>query len=345
MIGLYIHVPFCVRKCPYCDFYSLPPKNLEAYTQAVCRAIEQSGLAGRKVGTVYFGGGTPALLPEKHLRKILACADKFFKLDKGVEMTIEANPAAGAVPSGFNRVSFGVQSLIDNELKALGRLHAANEAIDAITRCDAENISADIMLGIPGQTMASLRQTLDRLLTLPLSHVSAYMLKVEENTPFAVQGIQPADEDMLAEMYLFCVGYLAENGFEQYEISNFARDGRVSRHNLNYWDCGEYLGLGPSAHSFTGGKRFYFPRDLQAFCDARNPFELAISDGEGGGFEEYAMLRLRLTAGLDLSEKPHILAKAAPMERHGLLRIKNGVISLTPQGFLLSNKIIAELLA
>jgi oxygen-independent coproporphyrinogen-3 oxidase len=353
-IGLYIHVPFCLKKCPYCDFYSMPPKNgAEQYADAICRAMRHSGLDGRSVSTIYFGGGTPVLLPEKQLRQILDCAAETFCIDKDAEITIEANPAAGAIDfGGFNRVSFGAQSLVDSELKALGRPHTAREAMDSIRQCGAENISADIMLGIPGQTVASLKRSLVGLLALPLSHISAYMLKIEENTPFAAQGVQPADEDALAEMYLFCVEHLAGHGFGQYEISNFARDGKVSRHNLNYWRGGEYLGLGPSAHSFMGGKRFYFPRDLNRFREAENPFALAIQDGPGGGFEEWAMLRLRLTEGLDLSQAAslydidakRILAKAKPMEEHGLLKTKSGAISLTPQGFLVSNSVIAGLL-
>jgi oxygen-independent coproporphyrinogen-3 oxidase len=328
----------------------------ERYADAVCRAMTHSGQQGRKVSTIYYGGGTPALLPEKQLQQILDCAAKTFRIDRDAEITIEANPILGAAGtigfSGINRVSFGVQSLADSELKALGRPHTAREAVDSIKQCKADNVSADIMLGIPGQTMASLKNTLDELAALPLSHISAYMLKIEENTPFAAQGIQPADEDALAEMYLFCVEHLAAHGFIQYEISNFARDGKVSRHNLNYWRCGEYLGLGPSAHSFIGGKRFYFPRDLNSFREAENPFALAVQDGPGGGFEEWAMLRLRLSEGLDLSQAAslydidakRILAKAKPMEEHGLIKTKNGVISLTPQGFLVSNSIIAGLL-
>jgi oxygen-independent coproporphyrinogen-3 oxidase len=343
-----------MRKCPYCDFYSMPPKSgaFEQYADAICRAMQYSGLEGRRVSTIYFGGGTPVLLPENQLQQILDCAAKAFHIADDAEITIEANPAAGGAFSGFNRVSFGVQSLVDSELKALGRPHTAREAMDSIRLCGAENISADLMLGIPGQTMESLKYSLDGLASLPISHISAYMLKIEENTPFAIQGVQPADEDALAEMYLFCVETLAANGFVQYEISNFAKDGKVSRHNLNYWRCGEYLGLGPSAHSFIDGKRFYFPRDLKSFCEAENPFALAIQDGAGGGFEETAMLRLRLAEGLDTNQAAslynidaeHILAKAKPMERHGLLKTKNGVITLTPHGFLVSNSVIAEIL-
>ncbi len=351
-IGLYVHVPFCLSKCPYCDFYSMKPEQgiFEEYSNAVCRSIKHSGLNGRRVNTIYFGGGTPVLLPEKQIRKILDAAAETFRIDKDAELTIEANPAAGPVKLGFNRVSIGIQSMIDSELNTLGRVHTAWEAKESVLEAHSsgiKNISADIMLGIPGQTMTSLKTTLDSLLALPLTHVSAYMLKIEENTPFAAKCIQPADEDALADMYIFCAEYLAKNGFEQYEISNFAKGGAVSRHNMNYWRCGEYMGLGPSAHSFIDGKRFYFPRDLAAFIEAENPFKLTVDDGPGGGFDEIAMLRLRLTEGLNLDQAPDaekLLTKAKPIQAHGLLEIKNGAISLTPKGFLVSNTVIGELL-
>ncbi len=351
-IGLYIHVPFCLSKCPYCDFYSMKPEygDFEEYANAVRRAAKYSGLNGRRVSTIYFGGGTPVLLPENETREIINTADAVFRIDEDAEITIEANPAAGPAKPGFNRVSFGIQSMVDEELAALGRVHTARQAKESVIAAHnsgAKSVSADVMLGIPGQTISSLKFTLDSLLALPLTHISAYMLKIEENTPFAEKGMQPAEEDVLADMYLFCVEYLKKHSFIQYEISNFAKDGAVSRHNLNYWRCGEYLGLGPSAHSFVDGKRFYFPRDINAFVRSENPFKLAVDDGSGGGFEECAMLRLRLAEGLDLNKAPgaeKIFAKARPMQAHGLLAIKNGVISLTPKGFLISNTIIAELL-
>lgn len=363
-IGLYIHVPFCLSKCPYCDFYSqkFDDDFADDYANAVCRAIEKSPFCGRGVDTVYFGGGTPVLLGAERLGIILGQAAKSFKLITP-EITLEANPAATLTGelaklrgAGFNRVSFGVQSAIDGELKALGRLHTAADArgcILAAYEAGFNNISADLMLCVPEQTPESLCESIDFISGLPIAHVSAYMLKIEGGTPFSQLAPDSfPDEDTVSQMYLDCVQTLAQHGFEQYEISNFAKNSAGSRHNLKYWRCEEYLGIGPSAHSFMDGKRFYLPRDTQAFVQAENPMLLTVPDGEGGGFEEYAMLRLRLCEGLNLNESvklygavlPAITKKARKLEQNGLLTIKNGVVSLTPKGFLLSNSVIANLL-
>lgn len=366
--GLYFHVPFCVSKCPYCDFYSIKFDDTlaEAYTAAVCRALQSSRAlyGGRISDTVYFGGGTPSLLGAQRLSRILGEAAKQFSFSDP-EITLEANPGTVSTDllkdlryAGFNRISFGVQSGIDCELKALGRLHDAAEARSCVLNAQKagfQNISADLMLGIPLQTRSSLRQSIGFLTELPLSHISAYMLKIEESTPFAAQNksVLCADEDETAGMYLDCVEHLAHHGFTQYEISNFARGGAVSRHNLKYWLGEDYLGIGPSAHSLMDGKRFYAPRELIAFTTAENPFSLTVPDGDGGGFEEYVMLRLRLCEGLDTSKSEQLfgvhsgrlIEKARPFEKAGLLVVEEGVISLTPRGFLLSNSIIAELLA
>jgi len=360
MPGLYIHVPFCLSKCPYCDFYSVKPgaSALTAYTDAVCRVLSDSKHASKPVDTVYFGGGTPVLLGGKNLSLILETAAKHFRFTEP-EVTIEANPAAIAADglaslrlSGFNRVSFGVQSGADEELAALGRLHTAAQARQSIL--DAEtagfsDISADLMLGIPHQTAQSLNRSLDFFGALPLTHVSAYMLKIEQNTAFYERGVV-IDEDALADIYLSTVERLSAFGFAQYEISNFAKNGAVSRHNLKYWTLGEYLGIGPSAHSFIGGKRFFIPRGLKSFLQAEDPMSLAVPDGDGGGFEEYAMLRLRLCEGLNLAEAAErysvdtdkIAKKTKPLT--GLVKMENGIISLTSRGFLLSNAVTAALL-
>lgn len=367
-VGVYIHVPFCLSKCPYCDFYSQAADSslLEAYVDAVCRAVRHSGEDGRRVDSIYFGGGTPSLLDEKSLSRILEALDRIFVFTKP-EITLEANPGTadgrklrGFRVAGVNRVSFGAQSALDAELKALGRRHASDDtkrSILAAVEAGFENISADLMLGIPRQTRESLKQSVDFLAGLPLSHISAYMLKTEDGTAFAESGERMLcpDEDVSAEIYLDCVEALESRGFSQYEISNFAKKGMESRHNLKYWRCEEYLGIGPSAHSFIDGKRFYMPRDLKSFIEAENPVSLAVLDengGEGGGFEEYAMLRLRLCEGLDLNETAknfgadtqRIAKKAAALEKQGLLSFKNNIISLTPRGFLLSNPVTASLL-
>lgn len=365
-IGLYIHIPFCVRKCPYCDFYSTPfaEAPADAYTGAVCRALAQSPAAGAPVDTVYFGGGTPALTGARRLEEMLNAVRRAFAVAPDAEITLEANPGAVSAADlqalracGFTRISFGVQSMHDAELAALGRIHSASQAREAIlaaAQAGFVHISADVMLGIPGQTRESLSQTLDALASLPVGHASAYLLKIEDGTPFARDGTagRCPGEDAAARLYLDCAARLGRHGFAQYEISNFAKPGAWSRHNLKYWRLEPYLGVGPAAHSFFGGERFHFPRDLHAFTAAANPFALAESDGAGGDFAEYAMLRLRLTEGLDLAAardaygiEPHtILQKAKPLQGRGLLQTDGLTISLTPEGFLLSNAVIGTLL-
>ena len=363
-IGLYIHVPFCASKCPYCDFYSIALDDAlaDAYTQRICHLLRHHPFGKRAADTIYFGGGTPTLLGAKRLDAILQAAGQGFSLSPQAEITLEANPASALLPllrllrqSGFNRISFGIQSMHDDELQALGRRHSAQEAQSAVLDAHTagfENISGDLMLGIPLQTVARLQETLQAFSLLPLQHVSAYLLKVEKHTPFAAYKLDLPDEDALAEYYLACAGQLEAYGFAQYEISNFAKPGAQSQHNLKYWRCQPYLGIGPAAHSFLDGERFAFSPSLSAFLEPHKPFTDTVTDGAGGGFEEEAMLRLRLCEGFDATyfaalyqtDASRMLAKAAQFAQHGLLSVRDGTISLTPRGFLLSSSIIADLL-
>lgn len=364
-IGVYIHIPFCLRKCPYCDFYSLAydTQTADAYTGALVRAIETQPYGSLRADTVYFGGGTPALLGPARLETILACAAKAFSVPADAEITLETNPAATTREdllqlrkAGFNRLSVGVQSLADSELAALGRLHSAQQARGAVLDAAGAGfaaISADLMLAVPGQTRESLARSVALLSGLPVNHISAYLLKLEEGTPFYAQksALALMDDDAAANLYLDCVRQLSRQGFTQYEISNFARGEHASRHNLKYWRCEPYLGIGPAAHSFLGGKRFFFPRDLAAFLAAGRPFELAVSDGDGGSPEERLLLRLRLREGIAPADHlppesaGRLLQKASQLAAHGLATVENGRVALTPRGFLLSNPVIAALLA
>lgn len=351
--GLYIHVPFCVSKCPYCDFYSVKygQETAESYTEAVIRNVLHYG---GEFDTVYFGGGTPFLLWEK-ICEILS----FVNIAKGAEITIEANPCtvdaqklAILRSAGINRISFGVQSLCDNELKSLGRRHDRDTAINAVITAKEQgfdNISADIMLGTPGQTLDSVICTVQRLAELPITHISAYMLKIEENTPFANIKPELPDEEKVCSLYIKVTELLADLGFLQYEISNYAKEGFSCRHNLKYWNCEEYLGIGPAAHSYYKGKRFFVERDLNAFISDKYQ-KTSVEDGDPGGYEEYAMLRLRLSEGLKLSEYK-ARGGDADMLKHALGTIPceyflfdGDKISLTPEGFLVSNMIIGRLL-
>lgn len=362
-IGIYIHVPFCDGKCPYCDFYSMRAGENEkdAYTDALCRSLQEWGEKAERcaVDTVYFGGGTPVLLGSRRLNRVLDAVREHFSLQTESEITLEANPAATLQPeleamtaAGFNRISFGMQSAHEEELRFLGRRHSAadaEKAVEAARKAGFQNISLDLMLGLQGQTVQTATASADYCARLGVQHVSAYLLKVEDGTPFAARELALPDEEAQREIYLAVCRQLEQLGYRQYEISNFAKPGFESRHNLKYWNAEEYLGIGPAAHSFFNGCRFYYPRDIQAFQDGRPPVE----DGSGGDFEEYAMLRLRLATGLRGSEcrarfgfniPQKMFVAAKPLAKAGLLRCDEDSIALTQEGFLVSNAIIARLL-
>ncbi len=345
--GLYIHVPFCIKKCRYCDFYSVTDLSLaEKYTKAAVRNISQ---ITDKFDTVYFGGGTPSLLSAEQISEILSAV----KIAPNAEISMECNPNSVTenylkeiYSAGINRLSFGVQSFCDTELKMLGRLHTAEEAIAAINSAHSvgfENISADIMLAVSGQTKESLRQSLDVLGTLPLTHVSAYMLKVEEGTPLSRDKrllSEIPDEDSTAEMYLLAVRKLESMDFEQYEISNFAKKNFECRHNLKYWRCEEYYGIGPAAHSFVNGERYCCPKNIADFISAEVQGKVTLENG--GSESEKAMLSLRLTKeGIAAEKMSAETAKNAEiLVQKGLMKKEQDSFKLTPEGCLVSNQII-----
>lgn len=344
MVGLYIHVPFCVRKCPYCDFYSekFSREKSEKYTAAVVRNLKRYP---EKFDTVYFGGGTPALISGK-ISEIL----REVQFVEGAEITVECNPdvvnenvLAELKNAGVNRLSFGVQSLNEQELAALGRFHGAESAKKAILLARSlgfENISADLMLGVPQQTVKSLYETIDELCALPITHVSAYILKIEPNTPFGKNPPEIPDDDGQAELYLAAVEQLEKRGFRQYEISNFAKLGFESRHNLIYWRAEEYVGIGAAAHSYYNGKRFAVPRNLAEFLESDAQREI-VTDENPDKYEEKVMLGLRLREGIPLDERLQKRLRLVPRE---YFQVEGGRISLTPRGFLVSNEIITTLL-
>ena len=370
-MGLYVHVPFCMGKCPYCDFYSTTPApgQTAAYTQALLRGLRHlpPNAAQRRLDTVYFGGGTPNLLGAENLCAVLAAAGKAFALAPDAEITTEANPGSLTAEdlhilrrSGFNRLSLGLQSSHPAELALLGRKHTPEDvaaAVKAARKAGFENISLDLMLGTPGQTVESALQSVDFCAGLGVEHISAYLLKVEPGTPYAKANMEDRipDGDGMAELYLAVCERLEQQGYHQYEISNYARSGLISRHNTSYWLGTDYLGLGPAAHSLWKGQRFCFPRDLQSFLQAQNPFALWQQDGMGGSREEYIMLRLRLTQGLDLTELEAKWPRAAEENEHlrkqipslvkaGLAKLEGDRLSLTREGFLVSNGIISRLI-
>ena len=366
MRGIYIHIPFCLRKCPYCDFYSVrfDEKTAEEYTDALIRSFKLPKYKGLRADTVYFGGGTPSALPSELTGRIMQAVFECFDIDKNAEITIEANPCtvderklSAYREMGINRISFGVQSADDRELMSLGRLHdseTAQRAILSAHKAGFENISADIMLGVIGQDKQSLIRSADRLAELPLTHISAYMLKIEQGTPYDNDRVRAtvADEDTVSDMYIELCERLEQKGFLHYEISNFARPGFESRHNLKYWTAGEYVGFGTAAHSLYMGRRYYVPKDIAAFIDA--PFQQEIPEEEPHSErEEYIMLALRVSEGLDEKKlislygeegTGRLMLLAKTYEKHGLCCISGSRVSLTPRGYLVSNTIIVEFL-
>lgn len=279
-LGLYVHVPFCRSKCQYCDFYSMATKDdklMDGYLDAVCDHIKEAGelAPGYKVDSVYFGGGTPSFFGADGLAVILTTIRRNFDVVPDAEISVECNPDSVSdrllhrlYAEGFNRVSLGVQSDDDEILKKLGRPHTYAQAATAyqrIRKAGFRNVSIDLMYGLPGQDLQDWQETLDNVLRLNPEHVSCYALKIEEGTPFYdyKEMLNLPDDETQADMYLAAVEALRSRGFRQYEISNFARKGLYSRHNMKYWTGGEYLGFGPSASSDFAGKRFTLKRDLQ----------------------------------------------------------------------------------
>ena len=373
-LGIYIHVPFCRSKCLYCDFYSLPAKDdrlSDRYLEAVCRHVQEAGplAPGHLVDTVYFGGGTPSCFGADGMAAILTAIRKSFDVAPDAEITFEANPDSVSDrllrrlrSEGFNRVSLGIQCDNDEILKKIGRPHSYAQAVTAMERIRKlgfRNISVDLMYGLPDQSLQDWERTLQNVLKLMPEHISCYGLKVEEGTPLHEYRsyYSLADDDTQADMYLAAIEILRQHGYRQSEISNFCRKGHVSRHNLKYWNGGEYLGFGPDASSDFGGRRFAIVRDLEEYIDGilsggqvlREVQEVPARERAG----EYLMMRLRTVAGLDPREYEHrFLLPFAPLQKAleqnkelGLaVRTFDGRWHLTPAGFLVSNTIISDLL-
>lgn len=353
--GLYIHIPFCVKKCNYCDFYSKGGALAvgEDYVDTVIREIKKYKDIRWK--TVYFGGGTPSLLSPQQVERILSSAD----ILPQTEITLEANPETvdferlkGFREAGVNRLSFGVQTANQQSLETLGRIHSNQkvaQAFEAAKKAGFSNISGDVMIGLPGYTNKELDDTVELLASLGATHISSYMLKIEEGTPFAVNTPSDIpDDDEMCDFYLYACEKIQTMGYKQYEISNFAKDDYQSQHNNIYWLLEDYVGIGPSAHSCLGGKRFYYPRDLQKFIT--NP--QTTEDGQVDA-DEFIMLSLRLKKGLNLAElkekwgrelSPLQIKKLGILENQGYITFADNTVSLTPKGFLIENAIACEIM-
>ena len=372
-LGLYIHIPFCKSKCIYCDFYSLPraEDRMDRYVSALCRQLAEIAqrTTAHTVDSVYLGGGTPSYLGEKRLRHILKTVKKHYHLSRDAEITLEANPdSAGdwrALRSlrraGMNRLSLGVQSADDGLLRTLGRPHTfaqAEEAAAAARRARIRNLSLDLIYGLPGQDLAGWKDTLERAAALEPEHLSCYGLKVEEGTPLwdMQEKMDLPDDDAQADMYLWTVERLGALGYEQYEISNFARPGRASRHNMKYWTLCEYAGFGPGAHSDLGDVRYAYLRSLDTYCAGVEAGVSVLESSERIPPRErdieYVMLGLRLTQGISRQEfENRYRLPFAPiqsvLERFratGHAALAGERWRLTPEGFLVSNQIIGQAL-
>lgn len=370
-LGVYIHIPFCRSKCAYCDFCSTAQwddRLMDDYLAALLRQLEELFVSGGSypVDTVYIGGGTPSVFGGKRLTRLLKALSRRVTLLPGCEITVEVNPESAdrallqqLKRAGVNRVSMGVQTSDDALLRRIGRIHTFEQAREAAALCKrycTDNLSLDLIYGLPGQTVEGWLQSVEDICALEPKHISCYALKLEEGTPLWRENPVLPDDDTQADMYLAAVERLEGKGYAQYEISNFAQRGYRSRHNSRYWDLSDYLGLGCTAHSFYGGRRFSFTPDIRAFIGGMNGHtpivedadELAFSDRVG----EYVMLALRTADGIDEDGLYTRWGREfAPLARRlekyihtGHVRRDGGRWHLTPTGFLVSNAIIGDAL-
>lgn len=366
--GIYIHVPFCVKKCAYCDFYSVggtSPEVREEYARTVISHIKMCSDTSSVCDSIYFGGGTPSLMRPEDIKSIISALRECFTVTPDCEITLEANPETVDEKSlsefkkaGINRLSIGVQSLDDGELTVLGRVHTASRAVQTVKTAHMtgfENISCDVMFGLPNQTAESLFKTVDTLCSLPITHISAYGLKIESGTPFGRARLELPDEDTEEKMYFGIINRLREKGFEQYEISNFAKNSAYSRHNLKYWQGDEYISFGPCAASYLDGQRYTYERSLEKYTESikngKNPPESErYTVDKEEKTRERIIFGLRLARGISLSECglcEEKLTKSPVIRRLGeenYIKIENGVLRLLEKGFLISNGIINEVM-
>jgi oxygen-independent coproporphyrinogen-3 oxidase len=372
MAGIYIHIPFCKTKCPYCDFYSIQRESgFKDYIQALLREIDlRSDYIKEPVSTIYFGGGTPSLLKPGFIDEILLKIDQAFNINPSPEITFECNPddlsllyTKQLYNAGINRISLGTQSFIDSELEILGRRHSMKknfEALEAVLSTGFDDVSIDLIYGLPGSSVQRLNESINQVMRFPVNHISAYHLTIEEGTLFHhywQQGkFKELPEDMSGELFQTVVKKLEANNFEQYEISNFARDGYYSRHNSNYWKDVPYIGLGPAAHSFNGSSREWNVADVKKYISSLNMGEipaekefLSINDL----YNEFIMKRLRTSVGLNKEEFiqrfgeekfSHFLNTVQKYIGADDLTESEGNFFLTESGKFLSDHIIRDLI-
>ena len=371
-LGLYIHIPFCVKKCHYCDFYSVchTDKQEREYISALCNHMKNEAHLYKdyEIDTIFLGGGTPSVLSGDSILKIADTVKSCFNLHSSPEFTIEANPGTLSEEkllaykcAGINRLSIGLQSASDKELCTLGRIHSLDEFAEGYSlarKCGFDNISVDVMYGLPDQAIDNFAKTLDHVCDFSPEHISAYCLKIEENTRFGkVKDTLslPSDEEEYL-MYMLLCQKLKERGYEQYEISNFAKQGYYSRHNMKYWQSHEYVGFGPAAHSYFNGLRYSYSRDIDKYIacpikeyDTENSEESVAKIDQ---MDEFVMLKLRLSEGVSEKEfyekfKSTFTEEYPLVERFinsGHMVYENGRYHMNSRGFFVSNYILTEIL-
>ncbi len=374
MAGLYIHIPFCESKCIYCDFYSMANNNhlIDKYIDALLveAVLRKKELNSETLTTAYLGGGTPSLLSITQLSKLVNGLKKVFDFSEVEEFTIEVNPddvtadyIQQAKSLGINRVSMGVQSFSDEDLRFINRRHTAKQATDAIhiiNKAGIDNISIDLIYGIPGQNIEMWKNNVDTAISLSVQHISAYTLMYEDGARLSVMRslgkITEMDDAVVAAMYDYLVAQLKSNGYIHYEISNFALPGLHSRHNSSYWNLTPYLGLGVAAHSFDGTVRRFNPSNLKMYLDTLGEGKLCVeveNITEAERYDEYVMLRLRTADGIDADELMHrfgekyyqfFIEKAKPLVSERSLINENGRYYIPENHIMISDNITCDLL-
>lgn len=359
-LGIYVHLPFCRVHCAYCPFaVSTDLTQQEAYVAALIAEIEKRA-AGEAVDTIFFGGGTPSRTDPAHLKQIVDALRARYDIETDAEFSIEANPEDVTPDTiellrslGINRLSIGVQSFNDAELQPIGRIHSAERAREAIRDAVASGLrtSIDLILGLPQQKAESFRASLDEAAASGIGHISVYMLDLDEDTALrrrVESGVMHVpDDDAIAEQYVDMVRTLRDAGFAQYEISNFARPGEESRHNLRYWRRHEYQGFGLGAHSFAGERRFANTRDIRKFING-DPFEFEEQLSDDERRHELVFLRLRQASGIALDDLLQLCGEEAVgwIEQgmnEGWLRREGSNVAFTPAGFVVSSELISQL--
>lgn len=376
MLSLYVHIPFCVRKCHYCGFFSTRYDRSVADDYLDALEVEADRYADlfrkRSIGTLYIGGGTPTTLSSEQLSLLITMLERHVHLQQGAEITVEVNPATATQELmahlrrlGATRISIGVQSFSDAILSALGRIHTAQEAARAFMlarETGFENVGMDLIYGVPHQTAAQWHQTLEKTLRLAPSHISTYCLSADSGSRLDEDvrsgAVALPGDDAAVSMYRSAVNMIEREGFHHYELSNFALPGFACRHNINYWERGEYLGLGAGASSFLGSSRFANIADIAAYCSRLFRGETAVDTrealtGDHASLEDL-LLGLRMTAGVDLGRYEHrhgsarrerLLLRIEELLPHGLFLIENGRLRLTSRGMVLADEALRRIVA